>query len=190
MSKITFGNTGGGGGDAWGDPVDANILPDADSTRGIGGRSAAFSSGVFDNIFIHGSTTDPQSGIKLYYSAPQYLLIRNWADNAYVDIVAQECRSNPYGVGLTGSVIRFRDTGDMHWSSTTSPSGSQDLTVSRKQAGMLQVGTTTSNALGHIKASGGIFTSGIVLAAPNGSGWNLTIDNNGTLSVTGPYNIG
>jgi hypothetical protein len=196
MSKITFGGAGGGGGSSglsdmdWADPVDGNIAPDADSTRAIGARSLAFSSGVFDNVFLHGATTDPQSGVKLYYSAPQYLLVRNFGDTGYLDIVANEVRGGSYGVGLTGNIIRFRDTGDVHWSSTTSPTGTQDLTVSRKEAGVLQVGTTTTNALGHIKASGGIFTSGIVLAAPNGSGWQITVDNNGVLTATGPFLIG
>lgn len=181
---------------AAGSPVDGravtgNIITDTYGSYGLGNETYPFASGVFSSgIAITYNQTSPQSGIQLIYAQPNYLLVRDWNNSSYADLVASEVRGNPYGVGLTGSVVRFRDTGDIHWSSTTSPTGSQDLTVSRKEAGMIQVGTTSTNALGHIKASGGIFTSGVVLASPNGSGWNITIDNNGTLNVSGPYNLG
>lgn len=42
----------GGAGDAWGDPVDDDIIPDADSTRDLGAPSAYFALAYIDDIFL------------------------------------------------------------------------------------------------------------------------------------------
>lgn len=45
----TFG--GAGAGDAWGDAVDADIVPDADGTRDIGANATRFAQGYFDQVY-------------------------------------------------------------------------------------------------------------------------------------------
>ena len=56
--RITVGSLpGGGGGNAWSDPVDANIIPDADSTRTIGSGAARFVNFFGDAADIAGNIT-------------------------------------------------------------------------------------------------------------------------------------
>ncbi len=43
---------GAGGGDAWGDLVDADIIPDADSTRDLGNTSTRFKDGFIDDLTV------------------------------------------------------------------------------------------------------------------------------------------
>lgn len=43
---------GGGGGDAWGDAVDADIVPDADGTRDLGSSSNRFAETHSDSVFV------------------------------------------------------------------------------------------------------------------------------------------
>lgn len=49
---------GAAGGDAWSDPVNADIVPDVDSTRDVGSAAAAFAEGHFDSVFIGGTELD------------------------------------------------------------------------------------------------------------------------------------
>ncbi|MGB1214822.1 MAG: hypothetical protein ACPG4X_15760 [Pikeienuella sp.] len=49
---------GGGSGDAWGDPVDADITFDADGTRSIGSISARAAAVFTDSIDLNGTTLD------------------------------------------------------------------------------------------------------------------------------------
>lgn len=48
---------GGGGGDSWGDAVDADIVPDADGTRDLGSTANRFAEIHVDSVDIAGSTT-------------------------------------------------------------------------------------------------------------------------------------
>ena len=52
---------GGGGGDSWGDPVDADIVPDADGTRDVGSSANRFANVHTDSIDLNGTTvaSDP-----------------------------------------------------------------------------------------------------------------------------------
>ena len=45
----------GSGGDEWGDPVDANVIPDASGTRSLGSPSARFGFAYVDNADVLGS---------------------------------------------------------------------------------------------------------------------------------------
>ena len=47
---------GGGGGDAWGDAVDADIVPDADGTRDLGSSANRFAELHVDQIDLNGTT--------------------------------------------------------------------------------------------------------------------------------------
>lgn len=47
---------GGGSGDEWGDPVDANIVPDADGTRDLGSSANRFANVHADSLDLAGST--------------------------------------------------------------------------------------------------------------------------------------
>lgn len=53
---ITISSSGGGGGggsgDSWSDAVDANIVPDADSTRNLGSSASRFANGYIDDLEI------------------------------------------------------------------------------------------------------------------------------------------
>jgi hypothetical protein len=178
--------------DAAGAAVDSraatgDIVPDTNDAYSLGASNLSFSSGVFQELIVESGAT---SGVRFRYSDP-WILIRNIQDNAYHGIVADEFRTNPYNASLTGSIFRMRESGTIRWSNTTTATGTRDVTLSRKSAGTLQVGSgDATNALGAIEAQSGTFPSGIVLAAPNGSGWQLTVDNNGVLTTTGPFVLG
>jgi hypothetical protein len=49
---------GGGGGISWSDPVDANIVPDADGTRNLGSSANRFAAAHVDAIDLNGVTLD------------------------------------------------------------------------------------------------------------------------------------
>jgi hypothetical protein len=51
-------SAGGGGGDAWGDAVDDDIVPDADGTRDLGSTSNRFAELHVDTIDLNGTTLD------------------------------------------------------------------------------------------------------------------------------------
>ena len=51
---LTWVAAGAGGGDSWGDVVDADIIPDGDSTRDIGATNTVFAEGWFDAIKADG----------------------------------------------------------------------------------------------------------------------------------------
>lgn len=70
-----------GGGDAWGDPVDANIIPDANNTRDLGSATFKFKDGYFAGKLTVDGLIDP-TGIAL---TPQ--------------------ASNPFSGGLKGVYI-------------------------------------------------------------------------------------
>lgn len=48
---------------------------------------------------------------------------------------------------------------------------------------------TRAGTAGLEVATSGTFPSGIIISAPNGSGWRLTLDNDGILSTEGPFNL-
>ena len=54
---------GASGGDAWGDPVDADIIPDADGTRDLGSTAARFAELHVDAIDLNGTTIDGADGL-------------------------------------------------------------------------------------------------------------------------------
>lgn len=67
---------GAAGGDAWGDAVDDDILPDTDSTRDIGATANRFAEGWFDALE---STAITEGGTAL---STKYVLAQSTTDNA------------------------------------------------------------------------------------------------------------
>lgn len=60
-SWLDLGAAAGAAGDLWSDPVDANIIPDADSTRDLGSASVKFANLHVDSIDIGGTVIDGTS---------------------------------------------------------------------------------------------------------------------------------
>lgn len=61
---ITITGGAGGSGDEWGDPVDADIVPDADSTRDLGSSANRFAEGYFDKLDVTNAST-ASIGVKI-----------------------------------------------------------------------------------------------------------------------------
>lgn len=77
-STVNIGTGGGGGGDAWSDPVDANIVPDVNNIRDLGSASKKFRDGYFAGKLTVDGVIDPTG----------------------LDLVPQA--TNPLGVGKKG----------------------------------------------------------------------------------------
>lgn len=58
LKAVLWENLPSGSGDAWGDAVDADIVPDADGTRDLGSTANRFASLHVDSIDLNGSTLD------------------------------------------------------------------------------------------------------------------------------------
>jgi hypothetical protein len=82
-------------------------------------------------------------------------------------------------------------SGQVVWSqSNTDIRQDYDTNLNRLYAGVVRVGTTASNASGVLSALSGVFRTHLAIAAPNGSGWKITVGNDGVLATTGPFIIG
>lgn len=64
LRKIDFDDlpSGGGSGDSWSDPVDADIVPDADGTRDLGSSANRFAELHVDSIDVNGKTITSIAG--------------------------------------------------------------------------------------------------------------------------------
>lgn len=100
---IDFVVSGGGGGDDWGDAVDADIVPDADGTRDLGTTSARFAELHVDSIDLNGTTLD---GTTLADPGADRLLF--WDDSAG----ATAWLTAGTGLTITGTTIAASGSGE------------------------------------------------------------------------------
>jgi hypothetical protein len=105
----------GGAGDAWGDVVDADIIPDADGTRDLGADATRFALGYVDDLHVtagmllteaadHSNT--PAAGKGEYWVKNDAPCTPNFTDDAGNDIVL----GNGPGSTYTFSVPVFTDS--------------------------------------------------------------------------------
>jgi hypothetical protein len=87
---------GSSGGDAWSDPVDANIVPDADGTRDLGSATNRFANVHVDSIDLNGTTL---SGSALSDPGADSFLM--WDDSA----TATAFFSLGTGLSATGTTV-------------------------------------------------------------------------------------
>lgn len=67
--SITINGSGGGTGDLWSDPVDANIVPDTDNTYDLGTALASFASGYIYNTYYQPQTSPSHTEGLMYYDS-------------------------------------------------------------------------------------------------------------------------
>ena len=199
MSKITFsprsadggievsGELPSASGDLYlradgGNTITGRLQPSVDSTISIGIDGQAFDEGIFTTaIYIDGIS---------FINIVNEFSIRNFLNNGYRTIVAREFRTASSGGAMSGAMLKLISSGDIRWGSAASPAlgGSNDINITRNTAGIIQLGISEQNANGSLEANSGIFTSGIVIIGQHSSGCVISVDNDGLLSVTGPFN--
>jgi hypothetical protein len=140
----------------------SGFFPNSSGVATLGTASLPFSSGIFnDGFWIRGQDDGQSPGFDR-----NGWNIRTIAMNGSL-------------TNLESNSVVLNTVGSLLWGSTqgglTSPA---DGEVTLKNA----AGTSS----GVFAANSGIFASGVVLRAPNGSGWKLTLDNDGVLSTIGP----
>jgi hypothetical protein len=202
MSSIYFPGTqaGGGGGGAGveglpvassvmyvtidgGTPMSGALVPATDNLYGVGKINSQWNSGCFDAYVVIGTIALAPIGV--FGSAS--LQIKQYPDTTkFGDLRLFEFRGNAFNSKLTQAQYHMGTGGFMAWTGGALPNTNMDVNITRKFAGMVRVGTTTNNSAGGVLAQSGIFPSGVVLIAPNGSGWLVSVDTNNNLVTSGP----
>jgi hypothetical protein len=81
---------GGAGGDSWSDPVDADIVPDADGTRDLGSSASRFAETHTDSLDINGTTVTAINDEDDMSSDSASALATQQSIKAYVDTYRSE----------------------------------------------------------------------------------------------------
>lgn len=170
---------GGGGGDAWSDPVDANIVPDGDNTRSLGSSSNRFSV-IYGRNFESKGTTASASGLMSFNNSSGNALVRIQAGNTTPTGVASSGGMFD-GSSLTGSLAVYTVN-----DATADATATKDLLIEtgNKTAGTgdsgdiaIQTGTSAGGTRGDILLHankvqvGGAFGAARDLASVDGSGF-------------------
>jgi hypothetical protein len=164
-------------------PMSGALIPATDNLYGVGKINNQWNSGCFDAYVVIGSIALIPAGT---FAAPSLQIKQYPGTTAYGDLRLFEFRGNAFNSKLTQAQYHMGTGGFMAWTGGALPSTAMDVCLTRKFAGMVRVGTTTNNSAGGILAQSGIFPSGIVLIAPNGSGWLVSVDTNNNLVTSGP----
>jgi len=181
-----FLSAGGGGGN----PVDSravtgSIVPDAVKTYGIGDGQTPFGSGLFDELFVGDATS---SGVSLRHAGIGSILeVRRASDLTFTRVQANDFKTGDSDANLTGDGLQVSEDSFVAWTNGDFESSTKDIYLRREASGILQVGDEDNAASGAIHAASGTFNKGVTLEAPNGSGWTVTIDNDGVLTTSGPF---
>lgn len=151
---------GAGGGDAWSDAVNANIVPDADGTRDLGSSSNRFANLHVDSIDLNGTTL---SGSSL--SDPGFDAALAWDDSAG----ATAFFSFGTGLSTTGTVINAE----------VSLAGSETLTNKTLTAPIITPGVTTDATTARTL---GLTDASDVVLMSSGSANTVTIPTNASVA--------
>lgn len=133
--------SGAGAGDAWSDPVDADIIPDTDSTRDIGTTLNRFAEGYFDDLTAGQVNCDGDFFGQNFNSLD---------GNAFVGFSSNDIQLSPKTTG----VVTIGRTGE---TTVIESNGAQDITI--------QTGNATTGSISIIDGA-----NGNINIAPNGTG--------------------
>lgn len=158
--------------------VSGAINSETESTYGFGGWDKAFGSGYFQNVVL--------SGFKMREDNSDLLI--SHTDGRTASARARIWYTSTSGIAITGARLQGTSGASLTWrASGGTINSAYDTNISKGPAGCIQIGTTSNNRQGTLEAASGVFRTQIVFAAPNGSGWKVTVDNNGNLATTGPF---
>ena len=175
-----------------------NIVPDASGAHSLGEPSLPFSSGAMDKVIIQEITLRTFEDQLLIRQTDEtdYALIRGRYGDQTLDIMVIDKIfkiSTEAMVGFTASTTANNQDPEtsISWASSGLLKLGQGNTISAANRNGSIVGASGHFTSGYFEddvfAESGRFPSGIVMTAPNGSGWRLTLDNDGILSTEGPF---
>jgi hypothetical protein len=162
--------------------MSGTLVPATGATYSLGTISKSFSSGVFNDCLCISIFKMTSVGTELFVQGTSGANALSRASFWY---------TKESGVAITGARMHHPSSGQVVWSSSnTDIRQNYDTNLNRLYAGVVRVGTTESNGSGVLVATSGVFRTHLAIAAPNGSGWKITVDNSGVLATTGPFIIG
>lgn len=142
----------GGGGDAWSDAVDADIVPDTDSSRDLGSTSSRFAEGYVDALTITDSITnggyidfseistpsDPSANVARFYSKDDGGTTKLY----FRDSAGSETEIGSGGASDHGNLTGLTDDDHTQYPVISSGAGSPSTTPAR--VGAMYVDTTNN----------------------------------------------